>query len=149
VDLPPGELARLQVFAMRNGRRQVLEIPGLVHGDPMSMGVRVADTLFSSRIVGTDTANGTTPADPEAQARIAFDNVRTLLGQAGATPGDVTQIIAFIITDRDRAATQAAFNALFGNLDGTPPKLTFLRANLPGSTTVRLEALATIPPGGA
>ncbi|HEV7665937.1 MAG TPA: Rid family hydrolase [Chloroflexota bacterium] len=148
LDLPPDEQVRLQVFAIENGGRRVLEIPGLVHGDPMSMGACLADVLFSSRIVGTDTASGATPTDPESQARIAFDNVRSLLSQAGATPLDLNQILAFIITDRDRAAVEAAYNMLYPHPDSGPP-LRFLRAALPGSTTVRLEVLASVPRGTA
>jgi 2-iminobutanoate/2-iminopropanoate deaminase len=145
VDLPSGQLVQLQVFAVKDGRRQVLEIPGLVHGDPMSMGTRIGDLLFSSRIVGTDTASGSTPSGPAAQAPIAFDNLRTLLAQAGATASDLSQVIAFIITADDRAATQAAFDTFASATDGTRPRLHFLTANLPGSTTVRLEAIASLP----
>jgi enamine deaminase RidA (YjgF/YER057c/UK114 family) len=145
-DLPAGQLARLQVFALRGAARQVLEIPGLVHGDPMSMGVRMADLVFSSRIVGTNTATGSTPNDPRQQAGIAFDNVCTLLSQAGAAPTEVTQVIAFITSDRDREVTQVAFDSVFVDVD-VRPRLTFLNAHLPGGASVRLEIIAAVGSG--
>jgi 2-iminobutanoate/2-iminopropanoate deaminase len=142
-DLPPGQLVRLQVFAVRDAQRQVLDIPGMAHGDPMSMGVRMGDLVFSSRIVGTNTATGTTPPDPHEQARLAIDNVRTLLSNAGASPADLTQILAFITDDVDRSALLGALPAV-----GAPPTK-FLNAHLPGGATVRLEVIASLSDGAA
>jgi enamine deaminase RidA (YjgF/YER057c/UK114 family) len=143
VDLPAGRLAQLQVFALRDAARQVLEIPGLVHGDPMSMGVRMADLVFSSRIVGTNTATGTTPDDPAQQATLAFDNVATLLSHAGASLSDLTQILAFITSDQDRAVTLAALDSLpdGGELGA---RTRFLNAHLPGGANPRLEVIAAL-----
>jgi 2-iminobutanoate/2-iminopropanoate deaminase len=142
-DLPPGQLVRLQVFGVRNAQRQVLDVPGMAHGDPMSMGVRMGDLVFSSRIVGTNTATGTTPPDPHEQARLALDNVRTLLSNAGARPADLTQILAFITDDVDRSALLEALPS-----SGAPPTR-FLNAHLPGGTTVRLEIIASIGNGAS
>jgi 2-iminobutanoate/2-iminopropanoate deaminase len=144
----PGDQVQLQVFAIRDSSRQALEIPGLVHGDPMSMGVRIGDLLFSSRVVGTDPVSGKTPPEPESQATIALDNVRTLLSQGGATPHDLSQVTAFITGDRDRQAVLAAWDAMFAGT-ATRPTLKFLQANLTGTSTVRLEIIASIPDGGS
>jgi 2-iminobutanoate/2-iminopropanoate deaminase len=141
-DLPSGQLVRLQVFAVRAAQRQVLDIPGMVHGDPMSMGVRMGDLVFSSRIVGTNTATGTTPSDPDAQARLAFENVLALLSHAGAKAADVTQILGFITNDDDREAINRAAGELRANTR-------FLNAHLPGSTTVRLEVIAALSNGAS
>jgi enamine deaminase RidA (YjgF/YER057c/UK114 family) len=141
-DLPPRQLVRLQVFGVRNAQRLVLDIPGMAHGDPMSMGVRMGDLVFSSRIVGTNTATGITPPDPHEQARLAFDNVRTLLSNAGATPADLTQILAFITDEVDREAIHRAVGELGANTK-------FLNAHLPGGATVRLEVIASLSNGAA
>ena len=136
-----GHLVQLQVFALAEGGRRVLEIPGMAHGDPMSMGARLGNLVFSSRVVGTDTSTGITPADDDAQARLAFDNVRTLLKQAGSDLSGMTQVNAFINDDAGRAATLRAWRRLFP--DGSDgPRLQFLNARLPGSSVVRLEVLA-------
>jgi enamine deaminase RidA (YjgF/YER057c/UK114 family) len=145
VALPRDRLVQLQVFAFRDSPRQILEIPGLVHGDPMSMGVRIAGQVFSSRLFGTDTSTGTTPEDPESQARIVLDHARTLLAQAGGTPDDISQINAFITSDQDRAATKKVFEEVFANRSSRPT-LRFLSANLPGRSTVRVEVLGSVTP---
>jgi 2-iminobutanoate/2-iminopropanoate deaminase len=137
----PGKLVEVQMFAVRGAHRQVLEIPGMVHGDPMSMGARTGDLLFSSRVVGTDTSTGKTPPDPDLQARLALDNVRTLLQQAGASTANVTQVNAFINDEVCQAATLKAWRGVFPE-GSAQPRLHFLNAHLPGSTVVRLEVLA-------
>jgi enamine deaminase RidA (YjgF/YER057c/UK114 family) len=142
-DLAPGHLVRLQVFGVRNAQREVLDIPGMAHGDSMSMGVRMGDLVFSSRIVGTNTATGITPPDPHDQARLAFDNVRTLLSNAGAGPADLTQILAFIRDEGDRSALLEVLPSPGG------PATKFLNAHLPGGATVRLEVIASLSNGAA
>ncbi len=73
------------------GKRQTLEVPGVAHGAPIPMGVRIGNLVFSSGVAGADPATGKLPDDPARQAALMFDNVRTLLDQAGATLGDVAR----------------------------------------------------------
>jgi 2-iminobutanoate/2-iminopropanoate deaminase len=145
--LPPGRQVQLQVFAVRDAQpRQILEIPGIQHGDPMSMGVRSAEQVFSSRVFGTDPATGKTPSDPESLAAVVFANVCTLLAQAGGAPDALSQVNAFVGTHRDRAAALAAFDELFAQTPaGSRPVLRFLSANLTGGSSVRVEIMASVP----
>jgi enamine deaminase RidA (YjgF/YER057c/UK114 family) len=145
--LPPGCQVQLQVFAVRDAQpRQVLEIPGIKHGDPMSMGMRSAEQVFSSRVFGTDPATGRTPDEPESQAAVVFANVCALLAQAGGGPDALSQVNVFVDTHRDRAAAQAAFDALFAQTPAASrPALRFLSANLTGGSSVRVEIMASVP----
>jgi enamine deaminase RidA (YjgF/YER057c/UK114 family) len=136
VELPGQRHVQLQVFGIRGARRQVLEIPGMAHGDPMSMGARLGDYVFSSRIVGWDPATGQTPPDPKAQVDHAFRNVQTLLSRAGSAR--LSQLTAFINDDLGRQLTERTFETSFPEAD-----LHFLNAHLPGSTAVRLEVIAS------
>ncbi len=140
--LPEGELVRLGVIAVPSGQRRVLEIPGLRHHDPMSMGATIGGLLFSSRIVGTDTATGITPPDPADQAEHAFRNARTLLERAGGDPDNLTQVTAYIGHHAYRADVEAAWAKLFPD-PATRPSLQFLELDLPGHG-VRLEIKASL-----
>ena len=131
--LPSDRHVELQVYAVRDAGRRVLEIPGLVHGDPMSIGTRMAGQVFSSRLFAA--------GEPESQARSVFAHAQTLLSAAGGSLGDISQINAFFKTERDRAAIQTAFDAAFGDM---PPKLRLLNADLPGSSVVRIEVIGSI-----
>jgi 2-iminobutanoate/2-iminopropanoate deaminase len=138
----PRQLVLVQCLAVAGAQRRVLEIPGMAHGDPMSMGARLDDLVFSSRIVGTDTSTGTTPADKTTQARLALRNVRTLLEQADSNLGGLSQINAYINDAEGRALTLQAWRDVFPETGANQPKLHFLEARLPGSTVVRFEVFA-------
>ncbi len=140
--LPEGELVRLGVIAVPGRQRRVLEIPGLRHHDPMTMGATIGGLLFSSRIVGTDTTTGVTPPNPADQAEHAISNVRILLEQAGATPRNLTQVTAYIGDRSYRADVRAAWEKLFPD-PTSRPALDFLELNLPGPG-VRLEIKASL-----
>jgi enamine deaminase RidA (YjgF/YER057c/UK114 family) len=129
VELPPRQLVQLQVFAVREAPRQVLEIPGVVHGDPMSMGVRMGPFLFSSRVFG-----------PNSEA--VCSNVRTLLAQAGSA--HITQLLAFTPQGQEDMSIVEDLRTFS---DGSGMRVRFLHPNIPGLATVRLEVLAAVQDG--
>ena len=57
---------------------------------------RVGDLIWVSGQVGIDAA-GKAGADMEAQARLAFQGVKTVLEAAGATLADVVELVTFHI----------------------------------------------------
>lgn len=72
-----------------------------------SQGVRVGDTIWLSGQVGLDESRK--PAvGIDAQARIAFENVRALLEHAGASLGDVVELMTFHTDFRGEIAAFAA-----------------------------------------
>ena len=68
--------------------------------------------------------------------------------RCSAAPHDLSQVLAFVTDERDREATLASWDAMFPS-GVARPKLKFLQANLPGSSTERLEVIASIPDRGA
>lgn len=141
--LPDGVLAQVQVIALRGQRRTVLEIPGLAHQDPMSMGVRIGSAIFSSRIAGSDTGTGVLGTNAQDQARLAFDNVQTLLQRAGATLQQLTQVIAFIPDATYRGPVEIVFRGLAADLP-SEPALDFVEGPVTGPPAVRLQIKAAL-----
>jgi 2-iminobutanoate/2-iminopropanoate deaminase len=143
VDLPAGVEALLSFVAVAGGERKVLEIPGMVHGDPMSMGAVVDGLLFSSRVVGTDTRTGSLGSGAEHQAEIAWQNVETLLAQAGAGPKALSQVTAFITGSENLRAMERPWRSAFPDASSAP-QLDVIETNLPGNAYVRLEVKAAL-----
>lgn len=56
--------------------------------------VRVGNTVYCSGQLGI-AADGSMPADPEAQLVNAFEHIATVLGEAGATFADVVELTSF------------------------------------------------------
>ncbi len=87
--LPPGEAVELQAFGVVGGRREIIQVAGLAHRDPLPNGVRMGDYVFSSVIVPQDLRTEKTVEGPEAQTDQCFDNMRVFMEKAGGGVGDV------------------------------------------------------------
>jgi enamine deaminase RidA (YjgF/YER057c/UK114 family) len=72
-----------------------------------SQGVRVGDTIWLSGQVGLD-ENLKPAVGIGAQARIAFENVKELLAHAGASLGDVVELMTFHTDFRGEIAAFAS-----------------------------------------
>jgi reactive intermediate/imine deaminase len=78
-------------------KRQLVNPPGtesLYENWQYSQAVRVGDTVWVSGQVGIDAA-GKVPAGIDAQARLAFENLKRVLAAAGAALGDVVELTTF------------------------------------------------------
>lgn len=84
-------VTEIQVYAFAGARRQVLEIPGVQHQDPMSMGVKIAGHIFSSRLFAGGGVQGI-----EAQTDACLTNMDRLLENGGLTRDALTQVKAFV-----------------------------------------------------
>ena len=65
-----------------------------------SSATRVGDMIWVSGQVGLDVATGNPGKGMEAQARLAFQNLKAVLEEAGATLADVVEIMTFHIDMR-------------------------------------------------
>jgi 2-iminobutanoate/2-iminopropanoate deaminase len=87
--LPTGEAVELQAFGVVGARREIIQVQGLAHRDPLPNGVRMGDYVFSSVIVPQDLGTEKTVEGPEAQTDQCFDNMRVFMEQAGGGVDDV------------------------------------------------------------
>jgi enamine deaminase RidA (YjgF/YER057c/UK114 family) len=95
-NLPGDELVYMDYFAVLNQPRQVLNIPGVAHTNPIPLGVKMGPYLFSSRVLPYDPGTGKPPEGVEAQAEHLFNNVEALLKTGGMSWSDVKQGRAFV-----------------------------------------------------
>ena len=84
-----GEAVELQAFGVVGGQRQIIQVEGLAHRDPLPNGVRMGDYVFSSVIVPQDLTTAKTVEGPEAQTDQCFDNMRVFMEKAGGGVEDV------------------------------------------------------------
>jgi 2-iminobutanoate/2-iminopropanoate deaminase len=136
--LPEGALAAVQVLALLGASRRVLEVPGLVHQDPMSMGALTGNLVTSSRVFA-----GRRVEDADEHTSILFESVSTLLQQAGGDLTNLTQITAFIGEPRYRDNVEKAWRQIAGESKDAP-ELHILETNLGGGGAPRVEILALI-----
>ena len=135
--LPEGLLVRAQVIALAGARRRVLEVPGVAHMDPMSMGALTGNLVTSSRVV-----TGQRGDDVNEQTSTVFANVGALIRDAGGDFGNLTQITAFIGEPRFRANVEAELRRVMG--DGVLPVLHVLETDLGGNGFPRIEIIGLV-----
>lgn len=102
--LPEGVNVAIQVLAIVGADREVLEIPGLAHGDPMSMGACTANVVTSSRLFGT-------LSDLDEEITLVLERVDILMDQAGGGADEITQATLFVGSPEIAAVLTERWNA--------------------------------------
>src|SRR5437867_5707301 len=103
-------------------RRTVIEVPGLSHLTPISLGAKVGNVVHSSPIYGRDLAKGALPDDPQEQADHMMRNVRTFMEAAGGTTDDIVHIQLYLKDFADRDFVDKAWLELFPDEDNRPSR---------------------------
>ena len=62
---------------------------------PFSDGVLVGDTLYLAGTIGLDPKTGLPPADPQEEARLALEDMKATLAEAGMTMDDLVYVQVF------------------------------------------------------
>ena len=134
--LPAGVLMVANVIALVGaGPRKCLEVPGVVHNDPMSMGALTGNLVTSSRVV-----TGSREGGLEEQTALVFANVDAMFRDGGGSFANVTQVTAFVGDAAFGEEVQRAMLALTP-AGQAPPVLHVLETNLGGNGYPRLEVL--------
>lgn len=125
-------------------QRKSIEIAGLqLHQQPFPAAVRKGNMVFSSAIPGMDRKTKSVPDDPRAQVRNAFDNLKTLLENAGGTLDDVVKVQVFL-KDRDmRPIVNEVWEKLFPDEHSRPVRHTIGGA-LPNNYIIQIEFVAVV-----
>jgi 2-iminobutanoate/2-iminopropanoate deaminase len=139
--LPDGVNVSLQVIGLIGaGPRQVLEVPGVRHGDPMSMGARLGNLVTTSRIL-----TGQLPEGAGAEERTAqlFENARIMMRQAGGDGSELVQTTVLIGDEQYRELVQRVF-AVASEGAKQKPRLNVLVTDLGRESPPRLEILGLL-----
>ncbi len=136
--LPPGVLVTAQLIALAGARRRVLDIPGVEHQDPMSMGALTGNLITSSRVVA-----GRPVDDADEQVALVLDNVGSLMRQAGADFGSLTQVTAFVGDVRYYASVERELRQRLGE-SPEPPVQHVIEADLGGNGLPRIEIIGLV-----
>ena len=129
---------------MNSPRRRSIEVTGVSHGAaPIPMGARVGNTLYSSGIPGIDPATGKVAADAASQARFAFDHMRSLLAEGGASLQDVVRMTVYLKNNSAREHIIAEWLKCFPDPHDRPARHT-LMYDLQNGMLLQLEVIAIV-----
>jgi 2-iminobutanoate/2-iminopropanoate deaminase len=126
------------------GRRQVIDLPGMGHRAPISLGVRIDNIVYSSGISGRDAANDTLPEDAAGQAEHMFKNVKSVVEMAGGTVGDIIYMQIRMKDREDRKFVDPHWLAMFPDVNDRPARHAE-EANLGGGMLMQCQITAVLP----
>jgi 2-iminobutanoate/2-iminopropanoate deaminase len=112
------------------------------------MGARVGNMIFSSGIAGKDPATNKLAEGAPAQARFAFQNLRTLLENGGSSLRDVGRLTVYVKDESIRDAVNVEWLKCFPDPHDRPARHTVVH-ELRGGMLLQLEAIAVVSGEGA
>jgi 2-iminobutanoate/2-iminopropanoate deaminase len=107
------------------------------------MGAQLGNLVFSSGIPGKDPTDDSLPADPARQAELMFQNVRTLMEQAGGSLDDIAHMTVFVKDGAYREHLNREWVKAFPEPDDRPARHTLVW-NLPGDMLMQCELVAVL-----
>lgn len=110
-------------------------------GRPWSQGAMVGALLFTSPISGVDLQTGIIPDDPQRQADLAFENLFTLLAEAGMTMDNVGHLAVWYRGHEHRRYLPAPWGRSFPDPDDRPVRHSMVK-DFEGPAAIQLEAIA-------
>lgn len=127
---------------MRKNFRLPLPASWLALGQEPVTAKKIGNMVFTSGVPGIDVANGKLPQAPEAQFKLAFENLIALLKQAGAGPDSVGLLTVFIPRRENRAYINKDWLALYPGRDRPARKTN--QAPLPKGMEVQVAAVCVL-----
>lgn len=104
--------------------RQELEIAGVGHPQPFPHAVKIGNMVFTSGIDPIDPATGKVPEGIEEQSRHLFQNIRTVMAQAGGSPANIGQVTLYMQDPAQRQAVNKYWIEMFPNEHDRPTRKT-------------------------
>jgi enamine deaminase RidA (YjgF/YER057c/UK114 family) len=132
-NLPDGCLVQAEMWAVIDGRRQVIYTPPVAHTNPIPMGVKIGGYLFSSRILPFEPSTNAPGEGLERQSELVFQNLSTFLEVAEMDRADLLQARLFV-SDRAHVPTvQKHWDAFFKGSANRPIIRTVLYPQTPAA----------------
>jgi len=124
-------------------QRTSINLPGMAHGAPIPMGSKIGNIVHSSGISGRDTAKNVMPDDPDEQAEVMFNNIRTFMEIAGGTPENILHMTIFMKDEKNRDSINKAWLKMFPDEHSRPSRHA-LTTDVRGGPLFQVELMAVL-----
>jgi 4-hydroxy-4-methyl-2-oxoglutarate aldolase len=124
-----------------NRTRHVLTLPGIQHGAPIPLGVRIGNLIWTSAMMGMDPSTSTIPDDPDRQVALAFDNLAALLDAGGSSIGQIAHATVFLADNEQRERLNRHWTTWYPEEEDRPARHAIV-GPLPQNVVLQLEVMA-------
>jgi enamine deaminase RidA (YjgF/YER057c/UK114 family) len=135
--LPPSVSFSLQAIGLMADDRRIIEMEGIKHNDPISLGAIAGNVFISSRVQAR-----LEPTAAEQTRRLLDSHVRGLVEHVGGSIDDVAQMTWGIGDPAFAVDVATECQAVWPNED--TPQLTIIEADFPHSPMPRVEFTAVL-----
>lgn len=136
--LPKGMEVQLMATAVIGETREPLEIPGLSHKDPLPMGAKLGEFVFSSVIAPEDPKDGKLVAGPLQQIDRCFENMKLMMKEAGGDDSGINHAWVFMKDFAYQPAMVERWVKDFPTFGDRPARKT-LPYDLAGDTQIQVQ----------
>ena len=123
-------------------RREVIELEGFAHGNPIPVAVKIGNMVYSGAVSGTN-ESGVTPANPEEQIAQVFKNIQRIVEKAGGSVNDIAKLDVKLRDMSHRPIVNTYWLAMFPDQHDRPARHTS-QADLPGTLAIQVEMVAVL-----
>lgn len=101
-------------------RRRSIYLEGFGHKNPIPAACVIDGTLMTGIIYGQDPATGKAADGLEAQTRLMFQHIQSILDAAGFTTDDIIKIDVLLLDRSQRGPLNTEWEAMFPDPDNRP-----------------------------
>ncbi len=124
-------------------KRQVSQINGSAHENPIPTAVKIGNMVYTSALMGTDPSSGQMPETVEEEVAQLFTYILEIMEKAGGSSENIAHL-SVSVTDRSyKEIVNKEWLKLFPDPDNRPARHTTVHSLKPG-VHVQVEMVAVL-----
>lgn len=124
-------------------KRQVIQINGSAHENPLPTAVKIGNMVYTSALMGTDPSSGQMPETVEEEVAQLFTYILEIMEKAGGSSENIAHL-SVSVTDRSyKEIVNKEWLKLFPDPDNRPARHTTVHSLKPG-VHVQVEMVAVL-----
>lgn len=124
-------------------RRTSLYVEGFGHKNPIPAACRVGDLLMSGIVYGLDPATGKPAEGLDAQCRLMFQHIRSIMAAAGGGTDDIVKVTVWLADRSQREAVNREWLGMFPDETNRPARQA-MAGDLDGGKLVQCDFVAVM-----
>jgi enamine deaminase RidA (YjgF/YER057c/UK114 family) len=130
-------------------RRRTINLDGVAHSAPIPLASVIGNLLATSAIFGADRRTGKIPETPEEEIACLFDNIRSVLDEAGGSCDNILRMGVLIKETSLRKIVNENWLAMFPNEADRPARHITVVPDLPANAQIELLAVLSVTTPGS
>lgn len=124
-------------------KRQVIQINGSAHENPIPTAVKIGNMIYTSALMGTDPSSGQMPETVEEEVAQLFTYILEIMEKAGGSSENIAHL-SVSVTDRSyKEIVNKEWLKLFPDPDNRPARHSTVHSLKPG-VHVQVEMVAVL-----